>query len=991
MDRDEFKCQVMIDRTLIGNKYMNYIASIKEPDLVSKICIQIPAFCDPMLLSTIESFRKNAANPDRLTFAVCFQDDDMNVLKELQSIPNCKVKHFPKIEAPGLCAARYECNKLVDDEPYVMHTDSHMRAAKYWDVALIDMWKSCRDEKAIISSYPLDYTVYQDCEPDDIIFTENVKDYSSSIGVPSNFNIDGTIRFRGLAMHEEPKNHRGLFISGGFVFAKAILDKECPSDPDMFFVADEIARDVRYYTYGYNVYHPAYMPIWHLYGQRKTADQKPVERFNTKADDYNLKRNTEELRIRSLSGLIKDPVDLGEFGLGKERSLDSFLEISGIDFAHHAVRGFAKSGHFFMDSDKRPESDNKWYYYEMSDAPIEQREHICDDIELDEDGDHSRETICVQIPAYKDPQIIRTVESLMYQADYPERVHIVICLQDDDESIINSLTSMANVRFKQVNPSKARGTGTARRACQLMYHHEDYVLITDAHMLAIKHWDTMLIRQLLNIHDSKAVISAQAPDFGPCRGKDFRCGCFDMPYPGNAFGINGFMKSMGNVPSLLYNNHYVGFLKDKWRNSRDFDVFVRGFGITGGYTFTYGIFNEQVPYSKSAVYRGDECITSVVAFTKGFHVYTYMNSYLLHDSVTTRLPLTMPLEKYKQEQQVMYDLVMQGQAADVSLGKERKIDDLTKYLGVDFRNQIIYKRAYTCEPGTSDTNIESIGSKMYRKNAYMRLTKKIHVIVGFSDQTAWEDCVTLENQHIEFQRSILDAAYRPENVIIHPFDIQDGKTYGYHVNHIVAGLDASDDDILLFVDGAVRFLAGWDNALIQTFDGLNPYTVWSTNTYANRMDKAYNNPAIQVEYDTNKPEVTVITLSEASTCHMKPVILRGVVSMRLSAYREVPFDPNLCYADHSDTYHLRLYTHGYDIYYDELSRMYRNHIVSYLDDIKTSDAHIKACLMGSVYEDFDEDWSNYPYGHGQKRSLVGWYRQLGFIDTNRKACGIAKF
>ena len=233
--------------------------------------------------------------------------------------------------------------------------------------------------------------------------------------------------------------------------------------------------------------------------------------------------------------------------------------------------------------------------------------------------------------------------------------------------------------------------------------------------------------------------------------------------------------------------------------------------------------------------------------------------------------------------------------------------------------------------------------------------------------------------------------YRPENVIIHPFDIQDGKTYGYHVNHIVAGLEANDDDILLFVDGAVRFLAGWDDALIQTFDGLNPYTVWSTNTYANRMDKAYNNPVIQVEYDINKPEVMVTTSSEASTCHMKPVMLRGVIAMRLSAYREVPFDPNLCYSDHSDTYHLRLYTHGYDIYYDELSRMYRNHIVSYLDDIKTSYAHIKSCLMGSLYEDFDEDWSNYAYGHGQKRSLVGWYRQLGFIDTNRKSCGISKF
>lgn len=992
MDVNEFRCQTLIDKTLIENKYMKYVAGIKQPDLVSEICVQIPAFCDPVLLSTITSLHHNAANPDRIHFAVCFQDDDRNVLDVLKSMPNCKVRHFPKIDAPGLCAARYECNKMIENEPYVMHIDSHMRVAKYWDVALIDMWNACQDEKAIISGYPLDYTKYSDCDPDDTVFTEQVHDCASAIGVVSNIDINGNVRFRGLNLHLENINHRGLFISGGFLFAKAELDRECPSDPDMFFIADEIMMDVRYWSHGYNIYHPAYMPVWHLYGERQTTESKPVERFNTKNDNYLCKRETEERRIRSMLKLIDDPIDFGRFGLGDKRSLASFIKTSGIDFAHHAVLGVAKSGNFFMDENERPASDKQWYYYDMSTEPADKREHVCDSMELDkDDGTQNHKTICVQIPSYKDPQIIRTVRSLLYQADYPERVHIVICLQDDDAEIIKELSEIQNVRFHQVDPEKARGTGTARLACQLMYNHEDYVLITDAHMLAIKHWDTMLIRQLLDTHDENAIISCQAPDFGVCRNKDFWRGCFDMPYAMCAAGIDSFTDSIGSMPSLLYNNHFALYLQEKWQKSREFDTYVKGFCITGTYTFTFGKFNRQVPFSQDAVYRGDECITSVMAYTHGFHVYTYRQGYLLHDALTKRPLRKVRLNDYIREQQVMYDLVMTGHSGNLSLGSVHTIDDLTKYLGVDFKNRMIYKRAYTCEPGEVDTDTESIGSHMLCEVNDSVCKTKIHLIAVFSKQTFYNKNMSPEDKIAEFKDSFLKTACRPDNVELHAICVDDGRTYGYHVNQLMDTINANDDDILLFVDGAVRFLVKWDDFLVRSFDGLNAASVWSTNTYANVRNTAYENPVIKIDYDFCKPEVTVSKLYKSGSSHIKPVILHGVVAMRCQTYRQVPFDPDISYDDHVDTYSLRLYTHGYDIYYDKMSHMYRTHIVKSLDGITKSDTHIKNCLFGSLYEDYDSDWKTYPYGHGTARSLISWYRQFGFVDPNRKSHGTAEF
>lgn len=130
--------QKLQDRVDFPIPYMRYIHGLSDPDFTSTISVQIPSFCDKMLLSTIESFRIQAANPNRVHFAVCYQDDDLETLEKLKAVPNCAVKHIPKAVAPGLCAARYECHKLMTDEDFTLHLDSHMRASKYWDVALIN-------------------------------------------------------------------------------------------------------------------------------------------------------------------------------------------------------------------------------------------------------------------------------------------------------------------------------------------------------------------------------------------------------------------------------------------------------------------------------------------------------------------------------------------------------------------------------------------------------------------------------------------------------------------------------------------------------------------------------------------------------------------------------------------------------------------------------------------------------------------------------------
>ena len=619
MDRlTEYKYQVMIDKVSIQNKYMDFVAGIKSPDSLSKICIQIPSFCDDELLRTIESYLKNAANPDRLTFAVCFQDDDLDVLAKLHEIPNCQVKHIPASKSPGLCAVRYFCNQMLQDEEFVLHTDSHMRAAKYWDVAMIFMWQQLGDTKAILSAYPLDYANYVENDPTDEIFTKQIRDTGSFIGIVANFDVEGAIRFKGYDRHREPETVRGMFISGGCVFAASTLDKDCPVDPNMFFVADEGTLDARYFTHGYDVYHPAYMPFWHWYGERSKKDGSAIKRFNSDNEQYKQLRIQEEHRIRSLFGVMKHPLDLKEFGFGSVRTFDEFLELSGIDFKHHACRGFAKTGHYFQEFDTLSEKEKEWTYHTGTSV------HTCDELSLPIVYGEDEKTICVQMLC-DNHNLLRAVLSLYYQAHNANRIHFCICLPDSLSDLKKEIVSHGYLKHMKSSFVFLPDDMFKREASvsnQLAQPVSDYVLFTDSNVMAIRNWDQMLIRQLEHISDEHPVISATPSDFGPTKGRALWRGSFDLPYESKSLDV--LFSDSKDVKDLIHTD-FQDALSAMYNSTHEFDAYIPSFHVCKFYMFSHGDLNEQV------IFPEDSRRLPGLLAEHGYQIYAYRNCYLLQD------------------------------------------------------------------------------------------------------------------------------------------------------------------------------------------------------------------------------------------------------------------------------------------------------------------------------------------------------------------------
>ena len=70
--------------------------------------------------------------------------------------------------------------------------------------------------------------------------------------------------------------------------------------------------------------------------------------------------------MRFLTGLLNEDIDLKNFGCGRKHTFQEFLTVSGIDFAHHAVRGFAKTGHFFVSSEKLTDDEKRQLVDDLS-------------------------------------------------------------------------------------------------------------------------------------------------------------------------------------------------------------------------------------------------------------------------------------------------------------------------------------------------------------------------------------------------------------------------------------------------------------------------------------------------------------------------------------------------------------------------------------------------------------------------------------------------
>lgn len=301
-----------------------------------KIFIQIAAYRDPELLPTLRDCVSKAKYPENLVFSIAWQhspEDTWDDLSEFKDDKRFKIIDIDYLSSKGVCWARNLLQKQYDNEEYTLQLDSHHRFSQDWDEQLINMYNQLREkghEKPLITGYIPSY--------------EPTNDPQGRVNVPwvmhfDRFAPEGVVHTMPATIDNfmelsEPVPAR--FYSAHFAFTTGQFVKEVPHDPTYYFHGEEVSISVRAYTWGYDLFHPHRVIIWHEY----TRKSKKKQWDDVK--DWYVKNNESFARNRKLfqmDGAVRDE-DFGPYDFGTVRSLEDYERFSGVSFRRRSVQQY---------------------------------------------------------------------------------------------------------------------------------------------------------------------------------------------------------------------------------------------------------------------------------------------------------------------------------------------------------------------------------------------------------------------------------------------------------------------------------------------------------------------------------------------------------------------------------------------------------------------------------------------------------------------------
>ena len=172
--------------------------------------------------------------------------------------------------------------------------------------------------KPILTAYAFQYDPNND---------KDLKPIASTLR-PIDFKSNGILFFKSFANKHNQYNkpYRARLIGGHFLFTLGQHCKEYAYDPNLYYAGDELTLSLRSYPLGYDLFHPHNNVIWHYY--KRSSAQKHWD--NIGMNNISDKEQLNIKRIQQMLGQADYGIDLGIYGLGKNRSIADYEKYSGI-------------------------------------------------------------------------------------------------------------------------------------------------------------------------------------------------------------------------------------------------------------------------------------------------------------------------------------------------------------------------------------------------------------------------------------------------------------------------------------------------------------------------------------------------------------------------------------------------------------------------------------------------------------------------------------
>jgi hypothetical protein len=211
-----------------------------------------------------------------------------------------------------------------------------MEFGEDWDALMIEQAQRLQPGRpgAVVSSYPDPFTF----EGMQAVHATRPGILAHVVKPGTEFAADHLVLAFEAHPVDGPEPVPGFHVGAGCLFAPGSFAQYFPYDPAFYFHGEEQSIALRLFTHGWDIFHMAAMPVWHLYnipqeGKLRRALHWDEAHDSQRGDKWWTLEQVSRARLGDLAaGRIP-----GVYGLGNVRSVADYADFSGIDYAARTI------------------------------------------------------------------------------------------------------------------------------------------------------------------------------------------------------------------------------------------------------------------------------------------------------------------------------------------------------------------------------------------------------------------------------------------------------------------------------------------------------------------------------------------------------------------------------------------------------------------------------------------------------------------------------
>ncbi|MEP6671434.1 MAG: GlcNAc-transferase family protein [Chthoniobacter sp.] len=222
--------------------------------------------------------------------------------------------------------------------------------------------------------------------------------------------------------------------------------------------------------------------------------------------------------------------------------------------------------------------------------------------------------IYIQIAAYKDPELVPTIQDCLEKAKWKDALRFGICWQrEEGDQCLAPFQSDPRFRIDAVPWQGSKGLCWARARIQGMYEGEDYTLQLDSHHRFAQDWDEQLLRFMELTGSQKPILTAYAGMYSPKTNRKQN----EDPYK--------------MVADRFTPGGTILFRPNSIQGWRDLNKPVRARFVSGHFFFTLGSHCTEYKYDPHLYFAGDEISLAIRSYTLGYDLFHPHRTLIWHE------------------------------------------------------------------------------------------------------------------------------------------------------------------------------------------------------------------------------------------------------------------------------------------------------------------------------------------------------------------------